>query len=209
MPRPENEMGRDITRDVHLLAQRNKKIADAEEEDEHEAREAARMRKGERGRPKKTATELLAEASKLMRDRIQCMQDSVEAKKKAVVDAITETVAAVGGQTLPEDVKLVQTSMEAQVDRYTKQVDEAVKILKAMSVEELAKDCADVEAIRKKVVQASKDAMGSDLGEQAGKAIAAFRGTVKKVNSKAKAKPVKRRQEGRADGCASVDWNPY
>ena len=83
-PAPEDDLAEGIRRETLLEMQRQTKIAEQEEIDDHEAKESDKLRKAEVaavGRPKKLRCEVLSDVQKFVRDRLNHITDTMEKLK--------------------------------------------------------------------------------------------------------------------------------
>lgn len=95
MTMPSSDAIADISREVFLKMQRDTKIADLQEQDDHEAiqekklesqRQKSVAEKDGRGRPKKHMSELLTDLGNIVPDRLTHIGDAVVTKEKEVKD---------------------------------------------------------------------------------------------------------------------------
>jgi hypothetical protein len=181
--------------------QREAKIADLEEVDEHEAAQDERLKKkasASVGRPKKGRSQLLADVSKMIRDRARQINEAKEkilATKQSLVDEGTKELG-----TLPADLSAIQTQMTTEVSDAAKKIDKVVEDISGIDPETLITDCAeDAEAIRKALVGKSVDVFKKHLPEL-NRSIGAFKGAVR---SAIKEKSKKAKKKGAQAGGAN------
>lgn len=172
----------EIKREVVLKMQRDAKVLSQEELDDHEASQAAKIAKRTVGRPAKPRSQLLAEISKIVRDRMQRIKDGVEDLRTSKEQVAAEAVKSLG--TVPPDVATVQKSMDEEVASVIKEMEKLTVELSEQNIGDLLDEdsgagCA--ERIRQMLVEKSAPAFKTH--EAAGKkAIAAFRSAVRKAS---------------------------
>ena len=145
------DVGEDVNDQVkHALqaeGQRAAKVLVREELDDHMAHEAVRVKRSSTatlGRPKLTKTELATQIGKIKRDRSQQIADVVEDLAKRIREMSTEVTATFGENRWPEDLTTAFNSMkEEHAERVTK-----------------------IEVIKKKVDDASVEALLTKFGDQ-------------------------------------------
>jgi hypothetical protein len=199
---PRAEAADDICREVLMNQQRQQVIEDLEEQDAHEASEARKIQKAAEaargaGRPKKLRSELLADVSRMIRDRGSHIADAIAKIENSRESVVEEFKAQLG--TFPKDVKDVETSMRADVAekiaKMSKAKEKLGEIKPATLVDE--NDC-DAEKVRKAVVEETKEAFKTYAAE-ANKAISAFKLVAKKAvveKARAEKKRCSRGQQG-------------
>ena len=196
--RPEDDLMQAMQAEVCSDLHRQSKIKEQEDKDEYEALEAQRLRavaaeadplavKGA-GRPRKSPTEILAEVSKLLRDRVRFFEDTATKMQRTMMEALNE--ASSRFPALPPDVIQVKTSMEKDVKQQIDKIFEGIKSLQETNVQKLVDsvpgDCT-AEAVRNKVMEEGK--MGMQAAVSTGnRAISAFRLAVKNAGKSPKKK---------------------
>lgn len=173
-----DEYSSDIRRECILGMKRQAVISEREEQDEHEALQAARVEKVAKaskgvGRPKKLKSQLLAEASRIVRDRAQQIQDSHDIIVSQVQKEATQSFT-----TLPDDLKQAMDAMTKDVGVAAATMLEVKKAVENTDIAPSTSDEGDFDtaALKKQVHDASKPVF-KDHQSAGNKAMAAFRGT--------------------------------
>eukprot|EP00972_Heterocapsa_arctica_P094080 13876533-Heterocapsa_arctica.AAC.1 len=167
-----------------MAQQRQLVIEDLEEQDMHEASEARKILKAAEaargaGRPKKLRSELLADVSRMIRDRECHFADAITKIENARDSVVEEFKAQLG--TSPQDVQDVEASMKADVATRIEKMTKAKKALGELKPAQLVdENSMDIEKIRKALVDESKEAF-KNFAAEANKAIGAFRSAAKKA----------------------------
>ena len=187
-PAPGSELAGEINREVLLAMQRQAKIAEQEEADDHDARQADKIAKttsaaASVGRPRKQESQLMAEASKVIRDR---QGDITEAENKVKREAneLSEEVKK-KLNPLPEDLQTIEETMKTEIKDHMAKLKKVSEALAAVSVEQLVKEAAsDSDALKKKIVNMIKP-MKTHVAN-ANKSMQAFRAAAKAALKKSK-----------------------
>jgi hypothetical protein len=162
--------------------QRAAKIADLEEADEHEAAQDKRLQKkaaGVVGRPKKGRSQLLADVSKMIRDRVRMIAES-HTKAVAIQKALADEGLKELG-TLPADLVAIKEEMNKETKAAAEKIDLVVKEMNALSPATLITNCNEAaEEIKKALVEKTTDVFKKHIPE-INKSIAAFKGAMRKA----------------------------
>ena len=125
----DDDMQDEVNREILLAQQRDQKVMEQEERDDHEANMAQRLRKQQvaaLGRPPKNRTVLLSSCSKLVRDKGQKIEDYMGDFNKQLEELGTEIVSVFHG-SMPVDLKSVFDSAKADLkviaDKIAKEKD--------------------------------------------------------------------------------------
>ena len=181
---PRAEAADDICPEVLMNQQRQLVIDDLEEQDMHEASESRKIQKAAEvargaGRPKKLRSDLLADVSRMIRDRECHIADAITKIENSRDSMVDEFKAQPG--TLPKDLQDVETPMKSDVAARIEKMSNAKKALGELKPAQLVdENDMDAEKIRKALVEESKQAFKTFAAE-ANKAIGAFRSAAKKA----------------------------
>ncbi len=142
-------MAMDLKREVVRQMQYEGSLEELQEYDMHEADEADKIDKGDgakegglRGRPRKSSTEVLADAAKLLRDKVRSVDDHVS-KLDATRDGLFAEITKNLGTTLPHDTAQVKVKFEEEYKALKDFIAEERTKLAAITPEGLVSDPQD------------------------------------------------------------------
>jgi hypothetical protein len=158
--------------------QRQAKIADLEEIDDHEAAEDDKMKKKiSVGRPKKGRSQLLAEVAKMIRDRVRQIFETKSKLLISVAGVMEDGMKQLGA--FPPDLKAIQEQMNKEIAECIPKIDAVATEIKGLDPEKLVTDCSeDAEALRKALVGKSADVFKAHIPEIS-RSLNAFKGALK------------------------------
>ena len=205
---PSSDATGDIKREVLMKMQRDAKISDLQDQDDHEAKQEKKLEQQREsaagaalGRPRKQLSELLTDLGKIVRDRKTMISDAVEAKQKEVAEALASVVKDF--PEMPEGLNQVKETVEKEVPAAMVLIKEVETSLGALDLAVLAATHdRDSAALRKVIVDASKDVFGVHL-THISKSIAALKESAKKGKADAD-KASKRKGKRAAGGCRRI-----
>jgi len=199
---PKDEMQQDVKREVLMALQREAKIMQLEEVDDHHAAQASKIdktAKAERGRPRKLASELMSDAARIIRDRAQKIEDTVADLRKQYEDVHDEAKKQL--RPLPEDIKAIAASAKADLQTQIDVMGLAKEGLQKTDIKSLVeKDGQQVSAqqLQKAIGDLTSQVFKTNL-VSANKAISSLRKGIKralKKNSRKKGKAAAAQDEG-------------
>ena len=185
-----------IKRDVISGEARASSVQAQEEQDEHEACQAAKVRKlaevSEKrgaGRPRKLESELKADIAKIIRDRANHIYDAANTLKRTLAEAEHEGCRQLG--ELPADIKSILVSAQTEIVALTKGMETVSEALAKTDIDSLINAdtpangqvppvAPKLEDMKKKIFDETKNVFTVQL-VAGNKAIAAVRSSVKKA----------------------------
>ena len=132
--------------------QRQAKIADLEEIDDHEAAQDEKAKKKMPvGRPKKGRSQLLAEVAKMTRDRVRHILETKSKFLVSIEGTIEDGMDQLGA--FPPDLKAIQVQMNKEISECMPKIDAVANEIQGLDPETLIITCSeDAEAVRKALV---------------------------------------------------------
>ena len=122
---PKDEFADELQRSVILDMRRQTAVANQEEIDDYEAKTADKIERsqGKAGRPKKLASQVAADVSKMIRDRQTHIQDAIDDLKRTSAEVVSE--AEMEQKPLPSDLQTVADSMKSDVQKACDEMEKA------------------------------------------------------------------------------------
>jgi len=158
---PKDEFADELQRSVILDMRRQSAVANQEEIDDYEAKAADKIERsqGKAVRPKKLASQVVADVSKMIRDRQTHIQDAIDDLKRTSAEVVSE--AEMEQKPLPKDLQTVAESMTPDVEKACKEMEKAKATLGDTDIKSLVASSGDAAACRKVLVEDTRGAASS------------------------------------------------
>ena len=133
------------------------RLSDAQAQDEHEADELSKLkRKSAGGRPKKAGSEMLLDATTLLRSRKTSLEQKVQSTKN-LIEEIWKEVHRTFPQEIPPDLQVLYTAVEKEHTEAAAQMDTHIAALLAVDPQKLVEAATCAQDLRQSLAGISKN----------------------------------------------------
>ena len=135
----------------------DERLSDAQAQDEHEADELAKLkRKSAGGRPEKAGSEMLLDATTLLRSRKASLEQKFQSTKN-LIEEIWKEVHRTFPQEIPPDLQLLYTAVEKEHTEAAAQMDTHIAVLLAVDPQKLVEAATCAQDLRQSLAGISKN----------------------------------------------------
>ena len=133
------------------------RLSDAQAQDEHEADELSKMKRmSAGGRPKKAGSEMLLDATTLLRSRKASLEQKFQSTKN-LIEEIWKEVHRTFPQEIPPDLQLLYTAVEKEHTEAAAQMDTHIAVLLAVDPQKLVEAATCAQDLRQSLAGISKN----------------------------------------------------